>query len=164
MGLMGIPSDKWYAKGLRFKCLLCGRCCAGPEEGYVWLTGRELSRAAEFLKMSPEAFREKFVRRVRFRMSLREHPQTKDCIFLTDIGLGRRGCAIYPVRPLQCCTWPFWTENLRSIYTWEKAAAKCPGINHGPLWSFEEIERRRTAKSGFDGLSGADSPAGSAGL
>jgi len=114
--------------------------------------------------MSPEAFREKFVRRVMFRMSLREHPQTKDCIFLTDIGLGRRGCAIYPVRPLQCCTWPFWTENLRSIYTWEKAAAKCPGINHGPLWSFEEIERRRTAKSGFDGLSGADSPAGSAGL
>ncbi len=164
MGLMKLLAGKWYGKGLRFECIGCGACCAGPDEGYIWLTGSELKRAAEYLKISPKTFREKFVRRVGVRMSLLEHPKTKDCIFLADLGAGRRGCVIYPVRPLQCRTWPFWAENLSTPLAWKKAGVKCPGINQGPLWSLEQIERQRTEKPAGRGSPQAGSQPGSAGL
>ncbi|HOQ05012.1 MAG TPA: YkgJ family cysteine cluster protein [Anaerohalosphaeraceae bacterium] len=151
MGLMDIRAGKWYAKGLFFACVGCGWCCAGPQEGYIWLTRKELQRAADYLKIPSEVFREKYVRRVGFRLSLIEHPRTKDCIFLTDFGGGRRGCAIYPVRPLQCRTWPFWNENLRTPQAWEATGQKCPGINQGTFWSLEQIESQRTAKPDADG-------------
>lgn len=151
MGLSRFLTGKWYAEGLRFECTGCGACCAGPQEGYIWLTKKEMHRAAEYLKMPPGVFQKKYVRRVGFRWSLIEHPKTKDCIFLTEFGTGKRGCAIYPVRPLQCRTWPFWTENLRTIQAWEAAAGKCPGINRGTFWSFEQIESQRTQKPDPDG-------------
>jgi Fe-S-cluster containining protein len=50
-------------------------------------------------------------------------------------------CGIYPVRPKQCATWPFWKENLKRT-TWEgEIAADCPGIGKGELHSRAEIER-----------------------
>jgi hypothetical protein len=59
-----------------------------------------------------------------------------DCVFLED---GR--CAIYPVRPKQCATWPFWTENL-DFETWHTTVMSlCPGIGHGKLYTLSEIER-----------------------
>ena len=36
----------WYAGGLAFECGQCGRCCAGPEEGYVWATEDEIADIA----------------------------------------------------------------------------------------------------------------------
>ena len=51
-------------------------------------------------------------------------------------------CSIYPVRPKQCATWPFWEENLASEEVWNgPVAACCPGIGRGPLHPREEIER-----------------------
>jgi hypothetical protein len=54
---------------------------------------------------------------------------------------GSKGCAIYDVRPTQCRTWPFWPSNLRSPDDWNRAAQKCPGINKGKLYTFDEIEK-----------------------
>jgi hypothetical protein len=144
MGLL--KAGKWYDQGLRFECTGCGNCCAGPEEGYIWISRVEIERAAGFLQMSIKSFEEKFLIRVGFRKSIIEHPTTCDCIFLTDFGNGSRGCMIYPVRPTQCRTWPFWTENLRTPQTWQRAGARCPGINRGPLFTGEQIEQRRTQK------------------
>ncbi len=144
--LMEKRNHLWYSCGLSFECLGCGNCCAGPDEGYIWIRRGEIESAAAFLKMSEGAFRKKFLRRIGLRHSLIEHPATKDCIFLTDLGGGKRGCAIYPVRPTQCRTWPFWTENLRSPDTWNTAGLKCPGINRGPVFPIEDIEQRRTQK------------------
>jgi Fe-S-cluster containining protein len=143
-------NHKWYAGGLCFECTGCGECCAGPAEGYIWITRPEIERTAKFLKMSEEQFRKKFLRRVGFRTSIIEHPTTKDCIFLTDFGGGRRGCAIYPVRPMQCRTWPFWKENLRRPNDWNLAAMKCPGINRGPMFTLEQIEAKRDQKQWWD--------------
>ncbi len=50
-----------------------------------------------------------------------------------------QGCRIYPVRPLQCRTYPFWFSQMRSIQQWEKALCQCPGIGSGPLYSRERI-------------------------
>jgi len=137
----------WYAGGLHFECLGCGNCCAGPEEGYVWICRREIELLAAYLHVHPDAVRQRYVRRHGLRTSLREEPQTKDCVFLTANGEGGgRGCAIYAVRPNQCRTWPFWSSNLASADHWNLAAQTCPGINRGRWYSFEEIEALRTQK------------------
>ncbi len=145
-----ILKKQWYADGLRFECTGCGNCCGGPEEGYIWISGEEIERLAAYLGTTVEAVRKKYLRRVGFRLSILEDARTRDCIFLTTGKDGGRGCAIYPVRPNQCRTWPFWNDNLRLADMWNLAGVKCPGINHGRCYTVEEIEQKRTQKKWWD--------------
>jgi Fe-S-cluster containining protein len=142
-------ATKWYAAGLHFECAVCGRCCAGPGEGYIWVTRPEIERIAEHLDLTPEELRSRFLRRVGLRTTIVEHSITKDCIFLRSVG-GTRQCAIYPVRPAQCRSWPFWPENLSSPEAWNRAALRCPGINRGRLYTCEDIERIRENRSWWE--------------
>ncbi len=139
MGLYSRLTDAppWYVAGLAFECVACGRCCAGPEEGYVWAGDEEIAAMAKCLRMSEKAFRKQYVRKVGKRQSLVEKRPGRDCVFLAD---GR--CRIYPARPTQCRTWPFWESNLASPESWSAAARRCPGINRGTVVSPEEILRR----------------------
>ena len=136
------PIDKWYAAGLHFQCAQCGNCCAGPSEGYIWVTAQEIAAVAEFLKMPAKDLRRRYLRREGSRMTIVEDPATKDCIFLQSLG-GQRRCAVYPVRPTQCRTWPFWPGNVASPDAWNRAAQRCPGINRGRIYSHDQIERLR---------------------
>lgn len=146
-----VPVKKlWYACGLHFECVGCGNCCAGPEEGYIWITLREIELLADCLNIEPEAVRKKYLRRIGLKLSILENPTTKDCIFLTAAKNGTRGCAVYPARPNQCRTWPFWNDNLASPDNWNYASVKCPGINRGRLYTFEEIESLRTQKKWWE--------------
>jgi Fe-S-cluster containining protein len=138
----GMP---WYVSGLHFECMECGACCAGPNEGYIWVTRAEIQIIADFLKISTGQLRQNYLRRIGLRTTIIEHPNTKDCIFLQGIG-SQKTCTIYPVRPSQCRSWPFWPSNLASPNSWNKVAQKCPGINRGKLYSFEEIERIKSRK------------------
>ena len=138
-------SIRWYVEGLHFLCQGCGGCCSGPGEGYIWVTRQEIEIIADYLKVTVGRLRQEYLRRVGLRTSLIEHQTTKDCIFLQD-DAGQRKCAIYPVRPSQCRSWPFWPENLTNAGAWNRAAQKCPGINRGRLYSFEEIEQIRRSK------------------
>jgi len=133
----------WYAGGLAFECLSCGRCCAGPEEGYVWITADELAALADYLKLSVEEIKSRYVRQVGRRMSLREDARSKDCVFLSRDSDGQGRCQIYPVRPTQCRTWPFWPGNLHSPDAWCQAGLRCPGINRGAVHPCDEIQRKR---------------------
>ncbi|MBN1804632.1 MAG: YkgJ family cysteine cluster protein [Sedimentisphaerales bacterium] len=137
--------NPWYVGGLHFECMQCGRCCSGPGEGYIWVTKPEIELIADFLKMSVGELRKKYMRRVSFRTTIIEHCVTKDCIFLQNID-GQKRCAIYHVRPSQCRTWPFWSDNLANPNDWNKAAEKCPGINRGKLYTCEEIEKIKGCK------------------
>lgn len=130
---------RWYVAGLHFECMQCGRCCAGPGTGYIWVTRAEIKLIADFLKMTEAQLRRKYLKRVGLRTTIIEHRSTRDCIFLQKSS-GRKSCVIYPVRPSQCRTWPFWPSNLKSPNTWNETAQKCPGINRGRLYSCEEIE------------------------
>lgn len=130
----------WYVGGLHFECIQCGRCCSGPGEGYIWVTKPEIEFIADFLKISIGQLRKQYLRRVSLRTTIIEHHATRDCIFLQNIE-GRKICVIYPVRPSQCRTWPFWSDNLSNSNNWNKAAQKCPGINKGKLYTCEEIEK-----------------------
>ncbi len=137
--------NRWYIAGLHFECLKCSACCSGPDAGYIWVTNPEIKLIADFLKISPAELRKKYLKRLGMRTTITEQSQTKDCIFLQRSG-DTKQCVIYPVRPNQCRTWPFWTSNLASPNDWSAAAQKCPGINKGPLYTFEQIEKLRKQK------------------
>jgi len=80
------------------------------------------------------------------RYSLVEKPGG-DCVFLKREA-GKATCSIYPVRPLQCRTWPFWTENLRSESAWESRHERvCPGMNNGQHHDLVQIETARKQRT-----------------
>lgn len=158
-------SEPWYADGLKFTCTQCGNCCTGGP-GYVWINEEEVDRLAEFLKITPRQVLSRYCRKVGGRWTLNERRTRHgnyDCVFLTEIDtprpagtkqlkpgesipLKRRGCSIYPVRPLQCRTWPFWNSNLSSREMWDHAGKKCPGLGRGARsFSREQIESLRDA-------------------
>ena len=137
--------EKWYVAGLHFECQQCGRCCAGPNQGYIWVTRPEIKLIADFLKVEPKQLRQTYLRRVGLRTTIIEQSSTKDCIFLWKID-GQKRCMIYPVRPSQCREWPFWPENLVNADGWNRAVQKCSGINRGKDYSFEEIEEIKKTK------------------
>ena len=116
--------EPWYHAGLRFECQQCGRCCGG-EPGVVWVKRDEARAIAHYMRISVEEFYDRYTRKMGLRVSLNELPNG-DCVMLRD---GR--CTVYPVRPIQCKTFPFWPWSMNSQLDWDALAANCPGINKG---------------------------------
>lgn len=129
-------SDPWYKDGLRFQCTRCGNCCTGPP-GYVWVTPEEMAAIAEHRGESLDQIQALFTRLVGRRRSLKEKANG-DCVFYNR----QEGCTIYPVRPRQCRTWPFWESNVVTRESWERTCQVCPGSGQGELIPAEEITRR----------------------
>ncbi len=150
--------DPWYAQGLRFTCTQCGNCCTGGP-GFVWISLEEIARVADHLRITPEQTIERYCRKIGDRYSLLESRNARgehDCIFLKEelsdrpfgdkrVTQSKRTCAVYPVRPLQCRTWPFWDSNLSSSEIWEMSAKRCHGMNRGRQFSKDEMEAIRDA-------------------
>jgi Fe-S-cluster containining protein len=103
-----------------------------------------MHRIANFLQISFDEFTRTYVRKVQGRYSLTEK-YNYDCTFLTRDKRGRAGCMIYPVRPMQCRTWPFWDQNLKSGKAWKSASERCPGMcdAEAPHYGLEHIEKCR---------------------
>jgi len=131
-----MSDQPWYHAGLQFACVQCGGCCTG-EPGYVWVNRHEIAALAAALRLDPEQFQERYVRRVGSRRCLLELANG-DCVFFDR----RQGCQVYAVRPEQCRAWPFWTSNLASPAAWNDMCSRCPGGNRGPRISLEEIRAR----------------------
>lgn len=133
-----INDDKpWYSEGLRFKCTECGQCCTGAP-GYAWVSDKEIEAIASFLKLSVEVFSKKYLRFAKGRYALLEKKGSYDCIFLKN-----KKCEIYPVRPTQCRTFPWWVHNLATPEDWKEAAKYCEGIsNDAPLIPLHIIQEQ----------------------
>lgn len=142
-----VSQEKWYKDGLKFTCTQCGNCCTGST-GYVWTTADERQAIAEFLGLEVNEFTERYARRVGTKYSLKEKGRREnwDCVFLINEN-GKRVCRIYPVRPRQCRTWPFWNENLEARSAWEAAGETCPGMNQDTHYNLTQIEIRRNDRS-----------------
>ena len=126
----------WYVEGLAFECSGCGGCCITHDEyAYVYLSEDELAAAANHLRIPRLEFISLYCDRLAGRLVFRfDHPE---CPMLRD-----RRCIIYPVRPVQCMTWPFWPENLASREAWERHVVQfCPGAGQGRVVSLDEIRR-----------------------
>lgn len=131
------PTSPWYADGLPFECTGCGQCCTGSP-GYIWVNEEEIQAIASFLNLTTEEFSRRYLRYVKGKLSLLELPKTYDCIFLKD-----KKCQIYPVRPTQCRTFPWWPQNLKSEKEWRKTAHRCEGIHpEAPLVPANIIEEQ----------------------
>ena len=129
----------WYKDGLRFECTQCGDCCTGAP-GFVWVNQEEIETFAKALKMEPDAFEKKYVRKIGMRKSLVEYPNG-DCVFFDT---EKRNCMYYDARPRQCRTWPWWNSNLKAEEAWEETREACPGCGKGKLHTFEKIEADRS--------------------
>lgn len=125
----------WYQDGLAFACTQCGNCCSGTP-GYVWVDDGEVAAIAEHLGRPVGEIRLLHCRPAQGLVSLREYPNG-DCVFLDP---QTRGCTIYPVRPRQCRTWPFWRSNIETPASWQRTCEVCPGAGHGPLITVDQIE------------------------
>ena len=138
-------ASQWYGDGLKFRCTQCGNCCTGAP-GYVWVTRQEIAKLVKFLGLSQKEFGLRYLRRIGNRNSLIEKPNG-DCVFYD------RGCSVYPARPRQCRTYPFWPENLRSKAAWEGVSEECPGVGTGKLYSPDDIRviRRGHGSAAKDG-------------
>jgi Fe-S-cluster containining protein len=130
---MSTPDALWYREGLAFTCTRCGACCTGAP-GYVWVNEEQIEALSQFLGESIAEFTRRYVRRVGPRLSLVERPNG-DCVFWDR----EAGCTVYPARPVQCRTWPFWPENIESPEDWRDTTHGCPGADKGRWHSLEEI-------------------------
>lgn len=128
--------EPWYRDGLRFQCTRCGNCCTGAP-GVVWVNDEEIQDIAAH---RGEPFAEAFALYTRpfgRNRSLREK-ENGDCVFYDRT----QGCTIYPVRPRQCRTWPFWDSLVATEAAWQGTCEHCPGAGQGELIPVEEITRR----------------------
>ncbi len=124
-------------QSLHFSCTQCGRCCETAGEYYVFLAPAESERIRAYLKLSMRWFRQRYLDRLDSGETVLAATSDDRCIFLA--GDGR--CGVYPVRPLQCSTYPFWPELVGSRRAWQLESRRCEGINAGAAVPVRTIRR-----------------------
>lgn len=122
----------FFEKGIRFQCQRCGKCCTG-EPGTVYVSKEEIKKIANYLEIKESIFKKHYLYPFRDSYSIKELSDGS-CVFYSE-----DGCKIYPVRPMQCATYPFWLKNLRNENIWKEVEKECPGIGRGKVFSLQEI-------------------------
>ena len=126
---------------VKFECQKgCSNCCK-TGGGFVFISSKNVDRISKYLKISKEIFIKKYAKPKGEQFILMDK-NGSECIFLEN-----DRCSIYPVRPLQCRTFPFWTANMKSDKRWQQVAEECPGIGIGKDFSKEDIEEVLKGKS-----------------
>ena len=134
-GTVRSMAERWYEEGLPFGCTACGNCCRSHGEySHVYLRPEEVPPIADHLGLDAATL-------VRDHLVVDDgwitlKPDLPACQFLDEDGR----CGIYPVRPIQCRTWPFWEINLdRKVWEGEVNAI-CPGSRSGPVHDPDRID------------------------
>ncbi|GAX87340.1 conserved hypothetical protein [Lebetimonas natsushimae] len=107
-------------------CKECeGNCCIG-ESGYIWVNPKEIEEIAKFLGIDKNIFIDRFLIKIDYKFSIKEKPYKNGfaCIFFNE---EKKGCDIYPVRPKQCRTYPFWDRYRDKKYL-NELKKECPGV------------------------------------
>ena len=106
-------------------CEECGGACCTGESGYIWVKYREIEEISRFLGLDIQDFAKIYLRKVKHRYSLTEKRLAENdyaCIFFDTQS---KRCAIYPVRPAQCRSFPFWEQFKNNE---DEVRRECPGI------------------------------------
>jgi Fe-S-cluster containining protein len=131
---------------LHFECTSCGDCCIAPDGYHVYLDRNEAEAIRGFLGLSSGWFRRRYLNRLADGDLVAAAEADGRCVFLQADG----HCRVYPVRPLQCRTYPFWPEVLASRHTWQREARRCEGINRGREVPYGRIRRNLKACLRYD--------------
>jgi len=123
---MDIIRNEQYAYAFDPKaCESCGGACCTGASGYIWARYGEIEQMADFLDLRVEDFAKMYLRKVGHRYSLTERQVGEDdyaCVFFDT---EKKRCTIYPVRPRQCRTFPFWEQFKNNE---DEVRDECPGI------------------------------------
>lgn len=140
---------------LRFKCTQCSQCCYGGKYAYVRANAEEINKITQFMNMDLDTFKDDFLIKlvdhgygIRMKQSLLAKAAGKKghCVLLNEQGK----CSVYPVRPTQCRTYPFWPEILISEEKWNDEVHRCEGINSGEVIDTEYIEDQKNMSVAAD--------------
>jgi len=123
---------------LRFSCTQCGKCCMTGGDYHVFLTASEAEKIRDYLQLSHAWFRRRYLQRLDDGDLVLASGKGDRCIFLDAGG----HCRVYPVRPLQCLTYPFWPELAGNARAWISEARRCEGINQGGVVPVATIRRK----------------------
>ncbi len=105
-------------------CRQCqGRCCNG-KSGNIFVNKTEIEEISHFLKIETSTFVEDFLKKVSYKLSIKEVKANHNyaCVFFDN---ENNKCTIYPVRPYQCRTFPFWDYYNDKP---EELSRECPGV------------------------------------
>jgi Fe-S-cluster containining protein len=94
---------------------------------YVFLNEHEAEGIRAHLGLSRSWFRRRYLSRLPDGDLVASWHDDGRCVFLDTRG----ECSIYPVRPVQCCTYPFWSEIVNRQQDWQRESRRCEGINRG---------------------------------
>ena len=133
---------------IRFKCTQCSQCCYGGKYAYVRANTEEINKITQFMNVDLDTFKDDYLVKlvdhgygIRMTQSLLAKAAGKKghCVLLDEHGK----CSVYPVRPTQCRTYPFWPEILISEEKWNDEVHRCEGINSGEIIDTEHIEAQK---------------------
>ena len=114
---------------LRFHCTGCGQCCSGDPDYYVFLTQRESEGIRRHMGLTTDWFKRRYLRRTPEGDLVINNQGGGRCVFLNK----DNRCRVYADRPLQCRTYPFWPEVMKSRSMWRGEARRCEGIDQGQV-------------------------------
>ena len=132
---------------LRFSCTQCGKCCITAGDYHVFLTESEAQEICSHLQLSRGWFRRRYLRRLEEGDLVLASGTGDGCVFLS----ARGHCRVYPVRPLQCRSYPFWPELAGNARAWNREMRRCEGINQGEIVLLASIRRKVKACLEQDG-------------
>jgi Fe-S-cluster containining protein len=102
-----------------FKCRRCGDCCKGY--GGTFITETEIKKIADHIHTDPNTFVENYCQ-ISGGKTILAQAENMYCTFWDGL------CAIHPVKPRMCRTWPFIESVLFDFNNWHIMASLCPGI------------------------------------
>ena len=104
-----------------YQCQRCGNCCRWP--GFVRLGFEEVDRLAGFLGLAVEEFTAKFTDlHESRRMLVLKNKENGECVFYDG-----SGCAVQPVKPVQCAGFP----NTWNFPGWRDVCEAIPVVRDG---------------------------------
>jgi len=137
----------YHTTPIRFKCTQCSQCCYGGKYAYVRASKQEIEKIITYMNMDARSFEQRYLTKlvdhgygIRMKDYLMEQVKgiKGHCVLLNNDGK----CSVYPVRPTQCRTYPFWPEILISEDKWNNEVNRCEGINQGDVVETKHIEKQ----------------------
>jgi len=105
----------------------------------VWVNADEIAQLAQYLELTPRRFEHQYMRRLGLRNALHERA-SGDCVFFDPC---ERRCIVYPARPVQCRSYPFWDGLIEDKQSWARLRDGCKGAQRGQrVVAAVEIRRR----------------------
>ncbi|VAW98194.1 hypothetical protein MNBD_GAMMA23-24 [hydrothermal vent metagenome] len=138
----------YHTTPIRFKCTQCSQCCYGGKYAYVRASAQEIEDITAYMNIDAEIFKNKYlIKLVDHGYGIRMKKNSLSGVIKSNghcVLLNKQGkCSVYPVRPTQCKTYPFWPEILISKDKWNNEVMRCEGINQGDVVDTEHVEQQK---------------------